>query len=135
MRVSCGVLLVAALIACGGGGGDGYNAPPTAPPPSGDNPDPTPNGSASVSMRSLDDGYGTESHSFSPGEVTIAEGGTVTWNNDTGLLHNVTFSGTGAPTNITSFSTGSQQRTFESAGTFNYQCTNHIGMTGRVVVE
>ena len=136
MRLPC-VVMLAALLACGGGGGgDGYTAPPTGPGPGGGNSNPPPpSGSASVQMNSSDDGYGTASHSFSPTQVTITEGGRVTWNNETGFLHTVTFTGTGAPSHIAGFSSGSQSRTFENTGTFNYSCSNHPEMTGRVVVQ
>ena len=30
---------------------------------------------------------------------------------------------------------GSATRTFSTAGTYDYQCTRHSGMTGRVVVQ
>jgi plastocyanin len=78
--------------------------------------------------------YG-ESNTFSPAAVTIARNGTVTWTNATGTAHNVTFAGTGAPANIANYSTGSNARTFATAGTFSYQCTNHSGMTGSVTVQ
>ena len=134
MRVFCGILL-AALLACGGGGGDGYTPPPTAPPPGGGNPNPPPpSNSVTVSMNSADDGYGSESHSFAPTVANVAKDGTVTWTNETGIVHNVTITGSGAPSSIGNFSSGSQSRTFANSGTFNYACTNHEGMTGRVVV-
>jgi plastocyanin len=73
---------------------------------------------------------------FNPQNVTVAQNGTVTWQ-WVGLtaLHNVTFAAvTGAPGNIADRSSGSESRTFTATGTFTYQCTNHIGMTGQVVV-
>ena len=132
MRLRYG-MIVAALFACGSadGGAGGYGGPPTGP--GGSNP-PPPSGSASVSMSSTSDEYETESHSFAPDRVSITAGGTVTWTNGTGLSHNVTFSGAGAPASIASFSSGSQARTFPTSGTWNYTCTNHAGMTGRIDV-
>lgn len=74
--------------------------------------------------------------SFAPTSVTIAVNGTVTWNNTSGITHNVTFnSATGAPSNIADHSSGQNQRTFGTAGTFGFQCTLHGGMTGSVVVQ
>lgn len=75
---------------------------------------------------------------FTPDEVTIATGGTVTWEwQGTTAAHNVTFATTtGAPTNIGDMTSGEGQRTFNTAGTFSYQCTNHPpGMTGTVTVN
>jgi plastocyanin len=76
------------------------------------------------------------SNSFSPSPVDISVGGSVTWN-FTGLTaHNVTFAGTtGAPQNIPDTQSASVTRTFTAAGTFNYNCTIHAGMTGTVVVH
>ena len=71
---------------------------------------------------------------FDPGTVTVTAGGTVTWT--FAMLHNVTFEGTG-PTggNIPNTASGSVQRTFPAAGTYNYHCTIHSGMSGTVVVQ
>jgi len=76
----------------------------------------------------------TAGNQFDPSTVIIAPGGTVTWN--FAALHNVTFSGTGAPANITDKATGSDARTFPTAGTFNYICTIHgQSMSGVVRVQ
>ncbi|HEU4558433.1 MAG TPA: plastocyanin/azurin family copper-binding protein, partial [Longimicrobium sp.] len=77
----------------------------------------------------------TPGESFSPQTVTIAPGTTVTWQ-FSGNTHNVTFN-TVAPTggNIPDRSSGSVTRTFPTAGTYDYRCTRHNGMTGRVVVQ
>lgn len=76
----------------------------------------------------------TPGTSFDPASVDIAVGGTVTWN-ITGIPHNVTFAGgAGAPANIPT-GTGTDSRTFNTVGTFNYSCTLHIGMNGTVVVH
>ncbi len=127
--------MLLALAACGGGGTTDYSqqppAPPPPPPPGGGNPP----SQGSVAMVGRDDGYGTTVFSFSPAAITIARGGTITWTNGTGVLHNVTFvPATGAPQNVGNFSAGSGVRTFSTSGTFNYQCTNHAGMTGQIGV-
>lgn len=124
--------LVSALVgvlACGGGGGGGPTGPSTPTTPGGPSP------SASVTMSSATDTYGSATNSFSPSSVSIARNGTVTWTNGTGVVHNVSFSGTGAPANIGDHSSGVNTRTFPAAGTFSYQCTNHPGMTGSVTVQ
>jgi adhesin/invasin len=76
-------------------------------------------------------------NSFTPAAITVALGTVVTWEwQGTTSLHNVTFSTAGAPTNIGDMASGSAQRTFNTAGTFNYSCTNHPpGMTGSVTVN
>jgi plastocyanin len=86
----------------------------------------TPSANASVSA--------TASSTFDPNRVFITPGGTVTWT--FAIQHNVTFeSGTPTGGNIPNTSSGSVQRTFPTAGTYNYQCTLHGGMSGTVVVQ
>lgn len=76
----------------------------------------------------------TTSLTFSPSSVDIVVGGSVTWNFQT--LHNVTFAfAPGVPANIPNTSSGSVGRSFNTAGTFNYQCTLHPGMNGVVIVH
>jgi len=77
-------------------------------------------------------------NSFTPKDITIPVNTVVTWQWQTVTsVHNVTFAGTppGAPADIPDRSAvGTVSRTFNNAGTFNYQCTNHPGMTGSVTV-
>jgi plastocyanin len=76
----------------------------------------------------------TTSSTFDPSNVIIVPNGTVTWT--FAMLHNVTWAGA-APTggNIPEQATGSVQRTFPTAGVYNYNCTLHAGMSGRVTVQ
>lgn len=128
-RLSAAVLVV---LACGGGGGGGGGNPPTGPtPPSG----PSAPSTASVAMSSGTDPYGAETNTFTPTSVTIARNGSVTWTNSTGVTHNVTFTTAGAPANIPNHTSGSNSRTFATAGTFAFNCSNHAGMSGSVAVQ
>jgi plastocyanin len=93
--------------------------PPTTPPPSG----------STVTVT-------TPNETFSPSNVTIPTGGTVTWQFSQ-TRHNVTFQGA-SPSggSIPDQEAGtSASRTFPVAGTYDYVCTRHSGMTGRVVVQ
>jgi plastocyanin len=71
---------------------------------------------------------------FSPVDLSVAAGTTVTWSWAAGAVdHNVTFDdGAQSPTQ----SSGSFPRTFSAAGTFPYHCTIHaaLGMRGTVTV-
>ena len=128
------VLIAVLALGCGGGGaavesttptGGGTPTEPSTPGPT-PGPAPTAPGSATVT---------TPGTSFSPTTVSVAPGASVTWQ-ITGGTHNVTF-GTNKPTggDIGDTDAGrSVSRTFPAAGTFDYQCTRHSGMTGRVVV-
>ena len=75
---------------------------------------------------------------FTPSSVTIAAGASVTWTWQAGSdLHNVTFNSVaGAPAHISDRNTGSESRTFSTAGSFPYHCTIHgLSMSGTVTVN
>lgn len=77
---------------------------------------------------------GAATNDFTPANVAIARGGTVTWTFGS-LIHNVDFQGTsGAPNSIPNSSNTSVARTFPTAGNFAYVCTLHSGMNGSVLV-
>lgn len=137
------VFMAVVLVGCGGGGGDGGpTGTGTGGNGSGNGPgsgtSTNPSATATVTMRATDDGYGSSSFSFNPSSVTITRGGSVTWTHDgAAATHNVTFSSStsGTPANIGNLSGGNASRTFTTAGSFPYHCTNHQGMTGTVVVQ
>ena len=133
-RLSLLTLALVAMTGCGSSGGDGPSSPQTPTPPSNPGTPTNPVQNATVIMTSGDDGYGV-ANKFNPESVVLVRGGTVTWANDTDVVHNVTFSGSGAPANIGNHASGSTSRTFPNAGTFNYQCTQHSGMNGSVTVQ
>lgn len=71
---------------------------------------------------------------FVPATVDVRVGGTVTWNVGN-ITHNITFDEvSGAPANINAVSNDVQSRSFETSGSFGYQCTIHSGMRGSVRV-
>jgi plastocyanin len=76
-----------------------------------------------------------ENFSFTPFSVTISAGDSVRWTNqDAAVTHTATANNGAFDTG--QIKTGSSARvTFKKAGTFNYHCSVHPGMTGRVVVE
>lgn len=63
-----------------------------------------------------------KSYRFEPAAITVPVGATVTWTNDDNFTHNVTFEGSEPATMSPGAST---TRTFDTAGTFAYQCTLH----------
>jgi plastocyanin len=71
---------------------------------------------------------------FTPGEITIAPGESVTWINDDGAPHGLEYhdgvKGTDLLLPGASFS-----RRFDQPGTYDYNCSVHPYMTGRVVVR
>jgi plastocyanin len=117
MRLQSLVTVFSVMVAaCGGSGGDGYGGP--TPP----NPTP-PSTSNAISVRD---------NSFSPNNNLLSVGTTVTWTWTGSTNHNVTFTGGPASNDQSS---GTYQRTFNATGVFNYSCTNHAGMTGRITIQ
>jgi plastocyanin len=94
----------------GGGGGGGGNTAPVA--------------TNSVTVRN---------DFFDPVNASIQRGTTVTWTWAQGASqHNVVFTdGASSQTQAT----GTYTRTFSNAGTYNYSCTLHAGMSGSIVVQ
>jgi len=82
----------------------------------------------------FDGNLNMEDYRFFPNRVQVTPGSTVTWNNKGAVIHTATDSN-GA------FDTGdvpagqAAQVTFQSAGTFTYNCTPHPWMIGQVIVQ
>jgi plastocyanin len=73
-----------------------------------------------------------KSYRFEPAAITVPVGATVTWTNDDNFTHNVAFEGS-EPMKLSPGD--STMRTFDTAGTFPYQCTLHSqDMQGTVEV-
>lgn len=71
---------------------------------------------------------------FSPSTITVSVNATVTWTNKDGVAHTVTSDNSLFDSgNINNGSTYSRQ--FTTAGTFNYHCTIHPMMLGKVIVQ
>jgi YVTN family beta-propeller protein len=71
---------------------------------------------------------------FGPQAITVKAGSSVTWSNDDGSPHTVTFKDGSA--GAKSLSPGEKfTRVFDRAGTYEYFCSFHPYMTGRVVVS
>ena len=89
-------------------------------------------GSATVS--GTEAAVSMKSQSFSPSDLTIDKGATVTWTNNDSTTHTVTADG-GA------FSSGNLapgktfNYTFSQTGTFSYHCTIHSNMKGTITVK
>ena len=112
--------------------GSNYSSAPTSPSPS-PSPSPTPGGPSSAVT--IPSGAATlANRAFSPDEVDVAVGDTVTWMNTDSVSHTSTSdrsgwdSGVVAPGGRFSFA-------FQTAGTYQYHCAIHPGMVGTVVVR
>jgi Plastocyanin len=71
---------------------------------------------------------------FVPPEITVSVGTTVTWTNDDATIHTVTDKGGSFDSSIIA-PTATWENTFETAGEFNYYCSLHPFMTGKVTVS
>lgn len=75
-----------------------------------------------------------EGFAFNPAEINVPVGSTVTWSNQDSVTHTVTardktFDSGNLPAG------GTFNYTFGEKGTFEYSCTLHPNMDGKVVVE
>lgn len=74
---------------------------------------------------------------FSPRDVVVQQGGTVTWTwSSGGVVHNVTYTSgpTPRPTGSGTIGTGDHSSVITVVGRYGYACTLHAGMTGTVTV-
>lgn len=75
-----------------------------------------------------------EDNGYSPTNLTVAKGTTVTWTNNDAVNHTVTGT-SGGPDSVELTSGQTYSYTFSDVGTFPYYCKVHgTGMAGRVTV-
>jgi len=146
MNIRSGISLIALSLglACGGGGGGGYgggSTPPPGPP-------------ANTVWVGGSDGYGGVTTMFNPATLTVSAGTQVTfsWQGGTHSVSSYTLSTDATSktfTTISDQSSGSNQVTFSTAGTYYYYCDLHghfygtfpnatqeaTGMAGKIVVH
>jgi plastocyanin len=73
--------------------------------------------------------------SFNPQEITVKRGETVRWENrEKRQYHSVWFEASGEPEPDYFFPEESDERTFDTTGSFPYRCGPHPRMTGTVHV-
>jgi len=71
---------------------------------------------------------------FTPAEVTIAPGESVTWVNDDGAPHGLEYNDGSSGKDLL-LPGQSYNRRFDQPGTYDYNCSVHPYMTGRVIVR
>lgn len=126
-RSICALCVGIVVSGCGGDGGTGTGPDPVPAPPA-QQPPQNPVASATVAA-------GANSDVFSPSDVLLKVGGTVTWTFGA-RPHNVVFQKqNGAPNDIPVVANTQVSRTFNTAGSFPYDCTLHAGMAGTVRVQ
>lgn len=134
LRLAAASLVLMTAVACG----DSYSSPSPAPTPMpapSPTPAPSPAPVGTTSSVSIPMGASTlGNRAFSPAELTIAVGTTVTWTNTDSVAHTSTSDAPGWNSGIASPG-GQFSTSFQTAGTFPYHCAIHPGMTGAVVVR
>jgi len=74
-------------------------------------------------------------YAFSPAEIRIPKGSTITWTNNDAVSHTVT-SDSGSELNSESLSQGeTYSHTFNAQGTYEYHCKPHLFMKAKIIVE
>ncbi len=90
------------------------------------------NSSVSQSHATGDTVIEVHDNSFAPDTTTVAVGETVTWDFATAdLPHDVVFSDEHGSDVLRD---GTWSTSFDESGTYDYECTLHRGMTGRITV-
>jgi plastocyanin len=118
MRTRLLPVVLIALAGCGGGGSSNTTTGP--------GPGPVPQVTTDVAMQNT---------SFTPPDIQVSPGATVTFTNRDGFNHNVTFS-SNAVTSIGDYANGARTTTMPATpGTYAYHCTIHAGMGGTVKVQ
>jgi len=74
---------------------------------------------------------------FTPSQITVKKGDTVTWTNNDTLTHTVTddLSDVGGPASGNIAPGSSYSFTFTKTGSFQYHCNIHSSMHGTIVVQ
>lgn len=130
--LSLRLAIVSAFLMLAIGCGGSSSSPSTSPSPV---PSPTSTPAGPSSSVAIPAGAASLANkAYSPDNVSVAVGATVTWMNSDSIAHTSTSdtngwnSGVVAPGGQFSF-------TFQTAGTFPYHCAIHPGMVGTVVVR
>ncbi len=113
-------------------------SPQTAEPSTPPVPPPAPptgiNGSVHVYVGSVSVAIVNSSVGYSPSNITVKKGTTVTWTNQDTIKHNV-MSDSGSTLSSPYLAKGeSWSYTFNTVGTFSYHCVPHPWMKGTVTV-
>jgi plastocyanin len=137
LLVSLALLFGCAAYPSSGSTGTPASAPSAATPPSATTPQaPTANNASAASPQAPAGAPATvqiSNFAFNPASLTVAKGAKVTWTNQDNAPHTIT-STSGAFDSKTLQNGASWTFTFERAGTYDYGCSIHTSMKGRIIV-
>ena len=123
VRLYIAIAVALGAVACGGGSYSSPASPTTSTPPAGGSAVSIPVGAQTLGNRA-----------YAPDEIDVAPGTTVTWVNADSQAHTSTSNVAGWDSGIVAPG-GQFSFVFPTAGTFEYHCTLHPRMVGRVVVR
>ena len=127
VRVIGVILVVAALVVLAGCAGSS-----STPATGGSSSAPASSGGSSAGGTAAGTAVTIANFAFNPADVTVKVGQSVTWTNNDTTTHTVT----GADFDSGPLAPGATySHTFATAGTFDYHCSIHTSMTGKVTVQ
>ena len=126
------VAIVIGIVAATGNNNKNNNQN-TTPPPASTSTTPPPASSSNQKATSTNK-VTMENMSFSPDSITVKKGTTVTWTNNDNTAHTVTSDSEHGPKSDIINPGQSYTFTFSDEGTFDYHCSIHTFMTGKVIV-
>ncbi|WP_228806638.1 plastocyanin/azurin family copper-binding protein [Nocardia cyriacigeorgica] len=128
--IATGFVLAAALLSGCGSDDEPASAPTTTATPAATSAPAADNGQAQTFVVEVDD------MTFSPADLTISVGDTVTWKFSDDVVHGVQGIGDKAMgINSPLFTEGEWSHTFTTAGSFRYLCPIHPEMRGTITVQ
>lgn len=77
----------------------------------------------------------TKNRIFTPSQITVAKGGTVTWTNNDQVAHTVTEDNGEGPDSGSIEPGATYSYTYKNAGSYQYHCKFHPEMRGTIVVK
>lgn len=105
----------------------------TAPPPPAPTPTTTPTSSGGSTAVARAGSVSMVDNAFSPSNLTVRVGSTVTWVNDGAAIHTATDANGGFDSGLINPG-GRFSHRFDRAGTYRYTCIVHPGMAGTITV-
>jgi plastocyanin len=136
LPIAAVIVIIGVIVAIAAGKNNDNNSSTTPPPTPTSNqsansssptPNPTPEATSTDKVTIHDLG-------FSPADITVKKGTTVTWTNNDSVTHTVT-SDSGSTLNSDNLDQGeSYSVKLDTTGTFSYHCNFHSNMHGKVTV-
>lgn len=127
-------VIVAAVVVIGGVVALTHKSNPSNPAPPTTNSTQT---NSNTNQASATGAINIKNMAFTPPQITVAKGGTVTWTNNDSIAHTVVddLSNVGGPASGDIQPGSTYSFTFNKTGSFQYHCSIHPSMRGTIVVK